>query len=79
MRNKRFDKKTGTFVAIKRSKALVVDHGFSPEKKRYFPTYEAAHEFAERRVAEAKAAGEQSQDRFYLWHAGVCYSYGTDL
>jgi hypothetical protein len=72
--------KEGRRVPIKqRSQAMVEDHGTSPPKRRYFPTYEEASAWAQAACNQAHLEGRQSQDRFYVWCGGDCYSYDVNL
>jgi hypothetical protein len=59
------------------SQARVDD--MSKNTKKYFPTYEQASAWAKSELARAKAAGEQTQDRFYIWSAGEIYTIGDSV
>lgn len=61
---------------IKKASASRVDD-MSRGTHRYFETHEQATAYANEALAKAIAAGEQSQDRFYIWNAGTCYSVGV--
>jgi hypothetical protein len=45
-------------------------------KRRYFDHYEDARSYVLRALADAQSKNQQTVDRFYIWCAGECYSFG---
>ena len=66
-----------------RSRVMVVDEAKTGRAKRkYFvgesdAVYNEARDYIMRALEKARTNNEQTQDRFYLWHSGVCYSFGN--